>query len=141
MVHYILEQNTQHWLPIPELRRPRRVQGPDGSPVLVCGGDCKDLATYAVAWYYYLGERFLKEARQRAARGLPYRKVVRYAKLLQSCKVDLVPSNSGFFKYHVRNRWPYGPPPGHKASVKGKVEDPSEILGMGVNGLVELAGP
>jgi hypothetical protein len=126
-IKYIRECDTQHWLPIPELHRPRRVL--DGNDLIIeeCGGDCKDLATYAVAWYYRLGERMKAEALRRIAAGLPAGKVLKAAKILMSVRVDLVASNSGFFRYHVRCKWP-----------NGKIEDPSEKLGMNVNGLHEI---
>lgn len=126
-IKYILEVDTQHWLPIPELHRQRQVLNAAGEVVLQAGGDCKDLATYVVAWYYYLGERLQAEAMRRLAQGIPSGRVLRAAKTLKSVKIDLVPSNSGFFKYHVRCRWP-----------NGRVEDPSLKLGMGRNGLKEI---
>ena len=126
-IKYIRESDTQHWLPIPGLHRPRRVL--DGNDMVVeeCGGDCKDLATYAVAWYYRLGERFKAEALKRIAAGQSAGKVLRAAKLLMSVKVDLIPSSGGFCAYHVRCKWP-----------NGRIEDPSEKLGMNKNGLHEI---
>lgn len=125
-IAYIREHNTQHWLPIPELHRPRKVLL-HGEPALAAGGDCKDLATYAVAWYYRLGERLKAEGLRQLAQGKPAQKILRAAKILMSVKVDLVASNSGFFRYHVRCKWP-----------NGRIEDPSDKLGMNRNGLREL---
>lgn len=125
-IQYIREHNTQHWLPVPELHRVRPVLK-DGESHMAAGGDCKDLATYAVAWYYRLGERLKEQAIRLIGQGKPADKVLRAAKILMSVKVDLVSSNSGFFRYHVRCRWP-----------NGKIEDPSDRLGMNRNGLREL---
>jgi len=125
-LHYIREVDSQHWLPIPELHRKREVLL-NGERTMAAGGDCKDLATYAVAWYYRLGERLAAEALRRIANGVPSGKVLRAAKKLMGVKVDLMANTDGFFRYHVRCKWP-----------DGRIEDPSAKLGMNRNGLSEL---
>ena len=126
-IKYIKECDTQHWLPIPELHRQRRVLDRHDEVVMEAGGDCKDLATYAVAWYYRLGERFAAEAMRRVAAGKPSGRILNAARTLKAVKVDLIHSHSGFFRYHVRCKWP-----------DGTIEDPSDKLGMNRNGLHEI---